>query len=97
MPTHSYVGGLPYTVTEAQRKQRFATHGAVTAARVITDPYTRQTRGCGAVDMTSPDEAQRAMQTLHGMQLDERTLTVQETRAQEKRGNIPDPASPTTR
>jgi RNA recognition motif-containing protein len=87
MSTNLYVGGLPYSVAEKQLQELFSAHGTVTAARVITDKFTGQSRGFGFVEMSSPAEAQRAIQALHGTQLDGRTLTVNEARPQEKRAN----------
>jgi RNA recognition motif-containing protein len=87
MSTNLYVGGLPYSVEERQLQELFSAHGTVAAARVITDKFTGQSRGFGFVEMSSPDEAQRAIQALNGSQLGGRTLTVNEARPQEKRAN----------
>ena len=35
-----YVGGLPYSTTEADLKELFSEHGTVESARVITDRQT---------------------------------------------------------
>lgn len=85
MSKNIYVGGLPYAVAEENLQELFSAYGIVEAARVITDRYTGQSRGFGFVEMSSPDEAQQAIQALNGSQLDGRQLVVNEARPQEKR------------
>ncbi len=80
-----YVGGLPYAVTEDKLKEIFSAHGAVESARVITDRFTGRSRGFGFVEMTEDAEAQAAIDSLNGTELDGKTLTVNEARPQEKR------------
>ncbi len=80
-----YVGGLPYSATEAQLNDLFAVHGAVESARVITDRFTGQSRGFGFVEMSKDEEAKAAITALNGTQMDGRTLTVNEARPQESR------------
>src|SRR6059058_1585525 len=85
MSTKLYVGGLPYSVTEQQLNDLFAQQGSVTSAKVITDKYTGQSRGFGFVEMSTPEEAKKAISALNGTQLDGRSLTVNEAKPQESR------------
>ena len=85
MGSKIYVGGLPYSATEQQLSDLFAVHGAVDSARIITDKFTGQSRGFGFVEMTSSDEAQKAISALNGTDMGGRTLTVNEARPQEPR------------
>lgn len=85
MGTKIYVGGLPYSTTEAQLNDLFATHGTVQSARIITDKFTGQSRGFGFVEMGSADEATKAITALNGTQFEGRTLTVNEAKPQEPR------------
>ncbi|HXF94152.1 MAG TPA: RNA-binding protein [Nitrospiraceae bacterium] len=80
-----YVGSLPYSTTEQQLAELFSQHGTVQSAKVITDRYTGQSRGFGFVEMSTPEEAQKAIAALNGSQLGGRTLVVNEARPQEKR------------
>ncbi len=80
-----YVGGLPYSATEEQLADLFAPYGTVESARVITDKFTGQSRGFGFVEMTSAEEAKRAIAALNATQMGGRTLTVNEARPQEPR------------
>ncbi len=81
-----YVGGLPYSVTEDKLQEIFSAHGTVDSARVITDRFTGRSRGFGFVEMSNEEEAQTAIDSLNGSDLDGRSLTVNEARPQENRG-----------
>ena len=83
MKTNLYVGGLPYSIADAQLETLFSEHGTVESARVITDRETGRSRGFGFVEMGTPDEAQSAVNALNGTELEGRNLTVNE--AQEKK------------
>ena len=82
-----YVGGLPYSVTGARLEEVFSAHGTVASANVISDKFTGQSRGFGFVEMGSSSEAQKAIESLNGTQLDGRTLTVNEAKPMARRDN----------
>ncbi len=83
-----YVGGLAYSITDGQLEEVFSPHGTVESARVITDKFTGQSRGFGFVEMSSDDEAQKAIAALSGSEVEGRPLTVNEARPQEKRSGF---------
>ncbi|MBI4400937.1 MAG: RNA-binding protein [Nitrospirae bacterium] len=85
MGSKIYVGGLPYSATEQQLSELFAPYGTVESARVITDKFTGQSRGFGFVEMSTAEEAKKAIAALNATQMDGRTLTVNEARPQEPR------------
>ena len=85
MSSKLYVGGLPYSVTDGRLQEIFEAHGTVESARVISDKFTGQSRGFGFVEMGSGGEAQKAIETLNGTQLDGRTLVVNEAKPMVKR------------
>ena len=80
-----YVGGLPYSISDAQLEQIFVEHGAVESARVITDRMTGRSKGFGFVEMSSQPEAQAAIDKLNGSELEGRSLTVNEAKPQAPR------------
>ena len=88
MGSKLYVGGLPYSVTGDRLQEIFAEHGTVESANVISDKFTGQSRGFGFVEMSSSGEAQKAIDSLNGTQLDGRTLTVNEAKPMAKRDNF---------
>ncbi len=75
-----YVGGLPYSVNDEQLQEVFAAHGTVESARVITDKFTGRSRGFGFVEMSSPEEAEKATTELNGSTMDGRSLIVNEAK-----------------
>jgi RNA recognition motif-containing protein len=87
MGSKLYVGGLPYSVTDGRLQEIFSVHGAVESARVISDKFTGQSRGFGFVEMGTGGEAQKAIDSLNGTQLDGRTLTVNEAKPMARRDN----------
>ena len=88
MSNKLYVGGLPYSVTGERLQEIFSAHGTVESANVISDKFTGQSRGFGFVEMSSNSEAQQAIQSLNGTQVDGRTLTVNEAKPMARRDNF---------
>jgi RNA recognition motif-containing protein len=80
-----YVGNLPYSVTEERLQQHFAQHGSVVSSRIITDKFSGRSKGFGFVEMSSDDEAQRAVQALNGTDFEGRNIVVSEARPQQPR------------
>ncbi len=80
MGSKIYVGGLPYSATEAEMEALFAEHGTVQSARVITDKFTGQSRGFGFVEMSTSEEAEAAIAALNSTEMGGRTLTVNEAK-----------------
>jgi RNA recognition motif-containing protein len=81
-----YVGGLSYSVTDDQLRQLFVGHGTVESAKVITDRESNRSRGFGFVEMSTQEEAEKAIAALNGTQLDGRSLTVNMSKPREDRG-----------
>lgn len=80
-----YVGGLSYDTTDGTLKETFAQAGTVESAVVIMDRMSGRSKGFGFVEMSSEDEAQKAIGMLNGKELDGRSITVNEARPQESR------------
>lgn len=80
-----YVGNLPFSATEASLTDMFSKVGSVDSATLITDRDTGRSKGFGFVEMSTEDEAQKAIAELNGKELDGRTLTVNEARPKEPR------------
>jgi RNA recognition motif-containing protein len=85
MAKRLYVGGLPYSATEQDLENLFASAGTVTSAVVVTDRYTGQAKGFGFVEMSTDDESKAAINALNGTQMGGRTLTVNEAKPREER------------
>lgn len=81
-----YVGNLGSSVTREMLETCFGAVGKVESVNIITDRYTGQARGFGFVEMSSNQEAQDAITKLNGQSLGDRTIIVNEARAEERRG-----------
>ncbi len=80
-----YVGNLPYSTTDASLSEMFAQCGTVTSASIITDMMSGRSKGFGFVEMSTPEEAQAAIEMFHDKDLDGRKMTVNEARPKEDR------------
>ena len=76
MNKNIYVGGLSYSVTDQQLEETFSAYGTVETAKVITDKFSGSSRGFGFVEMSTQQEAEKAIEALNGTELEGRTLTV---------------------
>ena len=75
-----YVGNLPYEVGETELQELFGRVGPVESVTVMRDQMTGRARGFGFVEMSSDDDAQKAITELNSSQLGGRSLTVNEAR-----------------
>lgn len=75
-----FVGGLPYTTTDDDLKAHFSQAGTVVSAQIITDKFTGRSKGFGFVEMSSDEEADKAIETLNQSDLGGRSLSVNEAR-----------------
>jgi len=80
-----YVGGLSYNTDVDQVRELFVQAGEVVSANIIKDKFTEQSRGFGFVEMATEEQAAEAIKLFNGKELGGRTLTVNESRPQEKR------------
>jgi cold-inducible RNA-binding protein len=81
MATKIYVGNLAFSTDSAALRTLFAPHGEVTSAQVVQDRDTGRSRGFGFVEMTTAEEAQKAIAAIDGKNIDGRQLTVNLARA----------------
>jgi len=82
-----YVGNLDYSVTDDQLSQLFSQAGAVVSSTVITDRNSGRSKGFGFVEMSSDEEAKKAIEMLNGKDLQGRNLVVNEARPRVERPN----------
>ena len=80
-----YVGNLPYNITEERLQQHFSQHGSVVSARIIIDKFTGRSKGFGFVEMSSDQEAEKAVNALNGTDFEGRNIVVSEARPQAPR------------
>ena len=80
-----YVGNLPYETGENDLQDLFARAGTVETVKVMRDMATGRARGFAFVEMSTDDEAQKAISELNDYQLGGRGLTVNEARPKPER------------
>jgi cold-inducible RNA-binding protein len=85
MATKLFVGSLSWNVNDDQLRDFFASAGTVVSATVIMDRDSGRSKGFGFVEMSSDDEAKKAIADLNGKELDGRAVTVNEARPREER------------
>jgi RNA recognition motif-containing protein len=81
-----YVGNLSFQTSEQDLSALFGKYGSVTETNLIMDRETNRPRGFGFVTMSSAEEGQKAIDGLHGQNVDGRDLTVNEAKPMEARG-----------
>ena len=80
-----FVGNLSFNTTENDLQDTFAPHGTVLEANLMMDRTTGRSRGFGFITMSTPEEAQNAIQALNGSSIDGRALTVNVAKPREER------------
>lgn len=85
MAKRLFVGGLPYSTTDAQLNEYFSQAGKVESCNIITDKFTGQSKGFGFVEMSTEEEAKKAIDTLNDQDFGGRKLLVQEAKPMEER------------
>lgn len=87
MASKLFVGNLSWNTTSDSLRDFFSQAGSVTSATVLTDKFTGKSRGFGFVEMSSDEEAQKAIAELNGKELDGRPIVVNEARPMTARDN----------
>jgi cold-inducible RNA-binding protein len=82
-----YVGNLSFSTSSEELKELFAQAGSVESATVVEDRDTGRSRGFGFVEMASKEEGEKAIEQFNGTEMNGRSLTVNEARPREDRGN----------
>jgi RNA recognition motif-containing protein len=80
-----FVGNLPYSTTDDKMNQMFSEAGTVTSATIMMDKMTGRSRGFGFVEMSTDEEAQKAIELLDGAEMDGRAIVVNVARPREDR------------
>jgi RNA recognition motif-containing protein len=80
-----FVGGLSYTATDQELSDHFAQAGTIVSAVIIIDKMTGRSKGFGFVEMSTDEEAEKAIEMFNGKDFSGRTITVNEARPMEAR------------
>lgn len=82
-----YVGNLGYSIENAMLEDKFAEFGTVESAKVIMDRDTNRSKGFAFVEMSSSQEAARAISELNGVEFGGRAMNVSEAKPMAPRQN----------
>jgi RNA recognition motif-containing protein len=85
MNSKLFVGNLSFNTTENELQDMFAACGAVSDVNLITDRMSGRSKGFAFVTMGTPEEAQNAISTLNGKDVNGRAINVSEARPREER------------
>jgi RNA recognition motif-containing protein len=84
MSSKLFVGNLSYSTGEAELRRAFEPMGALRSVSIITDRMTGRPRGFGFVEFERSDDAQQAIASLDGQQVDGRAISVNVARERER-------------
>ena len=87
MPKKIFVSNLDFEVTTEQVLALFSEVGPVTSAVVATDRETKRSKGFAFVEMERDEDAQKAIDTIHGKVINGRPIKVVEDRGKSPAAN----------
>lgn len=88
MAKRLYVGNLAWTTTNDSLRAFFAGVGSVVSAEVVMNKFDGRSKGFGFVEMSTDEEAQKAIDELNRKELDGRMVFVNEARPPAPRGSF---------
>ncbi len=85
MSAKLFVGNLTFTATENDLQDHFAQAGVVVSVNIMQDRMTGRSRGFAFVEMSTKEDAVKAIEMFHSKDFQGRPLTVNEARPREDR------------
>lgn len=82
-----YVSSLSYNIGNYELESIFNAVGRVQSAKVIMDQISGKSRGFGFIEMSTEEEAKRAIRELNGTNHEGHAISVSIARPQVKRDN----------
>jgi RNA recognition motif-containing protein len=83
--TRLFIGSISWGIGDDALKEAFEQAGTVVSATVIIDRMSGRSKGFGFVEMSTPEEAQAAIDMWNEKELDGRKLIVNVARPREER------------
>jgi RNA recognition motif-containing protein len=80
-----FVGNLSYQTMERDLQDHFAAAGTVLNVNLVLDKFTGRSRGFAFIELSTPEEAETAVEMFNGQELGGRALTVNIARPREER------------
>ncbi|MCB2145932.1 MAG: RNA-binding protein [Deltaproteobacteria bacterium] len=82
-----YVGNLSFDVTEDDLRSAFEAFGKVDTVNIIKDRDSGRPKGFGFVEMSSGEEAKKAIEAMNGKEFKGRAMNVNEARPKPEGGH----------
>lgn len=82
-----YVGNLPFSATDQILFDTFSQIGTVESSKIIVDRDSGRSKGFGFVEMSTEEEAKKAIEQFNGADFDGRAMTVNEAKPMVPREN----------
>jgi RNA recognition motif-containing protein len=80
-----FVGNLSYQTMDNDLQDHFSQAGVVSSVNVMLDKFTGKSRGFAFVEMSTAEEANKAVEMFHNKEFQGRALTVNVARPREDR------------
>jgi RNA recognition motif-containing protein len=78
-----YVGNLPWSIDDAKLKELFSKFGEISEANVISDKFTKRSKGFGFVEFSDDSAGSKAIEEMNDFEIEGRKLKVSEARPKE--------------
>jgi RNA recognition motif-containing protein len=85
MENKLFVGNMPYNTNEEALKELFSQAGTVESVSIITDRNSGRSKGFGFVEMSTEEEAKKAIEILNEKDFEGRSLVVNIARPRKER------------
>jgi RNA recognition motif-containing protein len=80
-----FIGNISFQTSESDLTALFEPYGEITRVQIMTDRDTGRSRGFAFVEMSSDEDAAKAIGALNGKEVDGRALNVNEARPRPER------------
>lgn len=81
-----FIGGLSWSTSDRALKEAFEKFGHLLEAKVVVDKVSGRSRGFGFVTFDDKQSMEEAIEAMHGIDLDGRTITVDKAQPQQGSG-----------
>jgi len=82
-----YVGNLAWAISEKELRELFSKFGEIEEITLITDKFSKRSKGFGFVTFKDEADAERATKEMGGKEVEGRTLTVNEAKPMRSKDN----------
>jgi len=83
-----FVGSLSWNATDQMLQDLFSQVGQVVSVAIIKDKYTGKSKGFAFIEMSTEEEAEKAIQELNGKSVDGRAINISAALPQKTQNNM---------